>query len=217
MTTAGCLAQPAIFSKGSAARENWEKVLSAFQALSAPVRFARVAGSGIKSRKGDASHAAKYPPVPDNRPPSGIIRHLGREERGRLHAQPDSIRSRMGWCSSSRLPTAEDPGGNFSPARQEPAASDASRLATIEHQGGRMTPAGWAEGKTYPHVVHIVSTGSFAAGGSSGKRLGMNLGRKGCTGSAGRELPQLEPGLPITREYMHVGPAPTVPNGSRPS
>ena len=159
-----------------------------------------VAGSGIKSRKGNASHAAKGPPVRDNRLQSDIVKHSSREEPGQLHAQTTSLGSRMTWSPSSPLSIIENPREHLlcnSPPQQERAGVRASSLGTIEH---KTTQAGWVgtnDQKRCAHLVHRLSTGSSTAIDASGKRLGITLGLKGCTGSVRRQLPHPEPGFPL--------------------
>lgn len=157
----------------------------------------------------------------DNRLQLGIDKHASRANPGRLHAQSASFRSRITRSPTSPLSIIEDNREDFSPPPHELAALNASSLRTNEQKGGpRMTPAGRArtnDEKTCTHLVHIVSTGSPAAIGTWGERLGINLGPKGCPGSVRRELPRSEPGFSITREHTHVGLAPIVLNGSCPS
>ena len=75
-------------------------------------------GSGIKSRKGDASRAAKGPPVRDDRLHSGITKRSGRKESGCLHTQATSFRSRITSSTSSSLSIIEDPRENLRPGRK---------------------------------------------------------------------------------------------------
>ena len=214
---AGCLEQPAVFL-GTLPHEEYLKEITSVSQVPTPLaRCVIVTGSGIQSRKGNASHAAKGPPVTDKRLHSDIIKHSSPEEPGWLHTQRTSFRSPMTWSPSSLLSIIEDRRENFSPPRQELAVFRASSLGTIEH---KTTPAGWAgtnDQQSCAHLIHRLSTGSSTAIGASGKRLGINFGLKGCTGSVRRQLPHLEPGFPLTREHTHVGLTPIVLTESRPS
>jgi hypothetical protein len=159
--------------------------------------------------------------VQDNRLQLGIDKHASWANPGWLHAQSSSFRSRITQSPTSPLSIIEDNREDFSPPPHELAALNASSLRTNEQKGGpQMTPAGWArthDEKTCAHLVHIISIGSFAAVGTSGERLGINLGLKGCTGSVRQELQRPEPGFPITYERTQVGLAPIVSGESCPS
>lgn len=176
-----------------------------------------VTGSGIQSRNGDESHAAKDSPVQCNRFHWRIIRHFRGEEPGRLHSQSAFWRSRIVGCPRSPLSTIEVPREDSCPPQQEPAVLPVSCLGAIEHHRTRVAPAGYGGQKIPPDLVHVISTISSGATDARGKRPGIDLGRKGCAGSVGRRSPHRWPGLSITREYVHVRPGRTVRNRSCPS
>jgi hypothetical protein len=161
--------------------------------------------------------------VRDNKPQRRIKGDTSRS-RGRLASRASRLltlaSNLLSFLRLPVLPYRRSPRRLEASAAGTPSPQDIS-LPDDRAQGGlQIIPAGWArtnDEKTCTHLVHIVSTGSFASVGASGERLGINLGLKGCTGSVRQELQRPEPGFPITYERTQVGLAPIVSDESCPS